>query len=950
MDKGAHFYNCDFQVHTPRDLSWTGKKYGASPEEVTLLSNERKNEIDDQRIQFAKEYLQKVRESGLNAIAITDHHDVTFAKIIREVAHNENAEFIRTFQENKCITVFPGMELTLSSPACQCLIIFDADFPNNDLDSVVNFLGLNPNNEYEESHSQITRISDTIIHNLEELHKKLDELRYCTGRYIVLPNVNKSGEFTLLRRGFNENYRKMPCVGGYVDKDISDESGYLNKLNGGDVNYGNKSIGVMSTSDNRFEDGRLFGRYSTWVKWEKPTAEALRQACLARESRLSQTKPEIPQNYISRLEVTGSKFMGSFTVEFSNQYNALIGGRGTGKSTILEYLRWGLCDQTDSDLENEQKSEIERRRYNLIDKTLKPAEGEVRISFSLNGIPHVIKRNSINKEILLKIDNRDFEKVKEEDIKRILPIHAYSQKQLSVVGVKTDELQRFIQQPIVDQLNSISFQLTENSKKSRSAYSNYLRMKELVASNDQINLQVQSLTDQVNKLRFELIGTSDEDQKIISQKQYYEYEEVIVKKAISEYDVISEKLNGLLNSINKYPDLKDDTKEVVNTELISLINKEREDGINSLKEKIRLIKEIFEAETKKSIIEIIDKWAYESCKFKEKYNEAKVKASSSQSQFLEIQRLENKLRDLMSDIMNNNILLNDIGQPDNDFKVLLIERVSLYQKKLDLLSEQSQILKALSNNSIKADYENSLDVDNIKSKISLAVQGARIREDKMDKICEYIKKKDNSLTAWNDILYELKHLAELKISDDSPFELPTTPILTECDFSFSQREKIAALLSPEKWLDIALSDLEFKPIFLYTTNNLMEDEIPFSEASAGQQATALLTVLLNQEGNPLVIDQPEDDIDNRAIREIVENIWAAKKKRQIIFTSHNANIVVNGDAELVVCCDYLESGNQTRGHIKAQGAIDTKVIKDEITLIMEGGEKAFKLRKEKYGF
>jgi chromosome segregation protein len=88
----------------------------------------------------------------------------------------------------------------------------------------------------------------------------------------------------------------------------------------------------------------------------------------------------------------------------------------------------------------------------------------------------------------------------------------------------------------------------------------------------------------------------------------------------------------------------------------------------------------------------------------------------------------------------------------------------------------------------------------------------------------------------------------------------------------------------------------------------------------------------------------------KAIEEIIKNIWDAKKKRQLIFTSHNANLVVNGDSELVICCDYKEACNQTRGLIKAEGPIDSKSVKDEITSVMEGGEKAFKLRKDKYGF
>ena len=72
-------------------------------------------------------------------------------------------------------------------------------------------------------------------------------------------------------------------------------------------------------------------------------------------------------------------------------------------------------------------------------------------------------------------------------------------------------------------------------------------------------------------------------------------------------------------------------------------------------------------------------------------------------------------------------------------------------------------------------------------------------------------------------------------------------------------------------------------------------------------------VLLNQDGPPLVIDQPEDDLDNYVIKDIVEQVWLAKTKRQLIFSSHNANLVVNGDAELVVCCDYRKAGDQSGG-------------------------------------
>jgi len=138
------------------------------------------------------------------------------------------------------------------------------------------------------------------------------------------------------------------------------------------------------------------------------------------------------------------------------------------------------------------------------------------------------------------------------------------------------------------------------------------------------------------------------------------------------------------------------------------------------------------------------------------------------------------------------------------------------------------------------------------------------------------------------------------------------------------------------------------PVFEYRARE--NDYIPFHNASVGQQATALLKTLLNQTGPPLIIDQPEEDLDNPVMLEIVSQVWQAKQKRQMIFASHNANLVVNGDAELVAWCGYRTAGDQSRGTIAGEGAIDMPNARDAIKAIMEGGEAAFNLRKEKYGF
>lgn len=935
MDKGAHFYRCDFQVHTPRDINWSGNR---------PLST-------DQRKIYAEEFIKKCRELGLNAVAITDHHDFGFFPIIREAANSELDDNGQPIPDENKIVIFPGLELTLSTPSCQAILIIDSDYPQNDLNQILHLLGITPNSADEATTIQTVAISNTNVNGFEELYDKLNTIESLRNKFIVMPNLSEGGKHTLLRAGNSEHYRKMPCVGGYVDGSVSKHgTGNSNIVNGLAKEYGHKSVAVFQTSDNRQRDFGVLGTHSTWVKWATPTAEALRQACLAKESRLGQVAPNLPQIHIIKIDVTNSKFLGSFSFEFNQQYNALIGGRGTGKSTILEYLRWGLCDQTAINYAPEEQSDIEKRSQALIEKTLVPFSGEVRVTFSLNGIIHIVKRNSVTKETVLKIGDEEFEQVKEEEIRRILPIQAYSQKQLSSVGVRTEELKRFIQLPIANQLNNLKFQASDISKKLKSSYSNFVRKKEIQNEINQFNIEIKSLNNQVENLRKSLTGISDEDQQTIAKKQKFDNEQNLINKSQSEISIISDKILELVTSLQSYPEAFSVNQTLENQELMNSIDDEMAKKFDEVKS---IAKQLYDSLNENNLKELngyILQWEKLNEEFEKQYEVAKEKASSNQIQLNEIRRIEIRLQELANALNERNAILKELGNPEVELNLQREEWFLLHKRKVDLLNEQSQQFSELSEGLIKADITRSIDISKIKIQITSAFQGTRIKEVKIQSLCDSILSADNPLESWKEIVNELKLLAELKLSEDTKIETHETPILTSCDFNEGNKKRIVEVLTTDNWLNIATTEIEFNPVFKYTTNNQMGDVISFSEASAGQQATALLTVLLNQSGTPLIIDQPEDDIDNRAIKDITENIWDAKTKRQLIFASHNANLVVNGDAELVVCFDYRESDNQTRGTIKAEGAIDFKNVRDEITSVMEGGEKAFRLRKDKYGF
>jgi len=119
------------------------------------------------------------------------------------------------------------------------------------------------------------------------------------------------------------------------------------------------------------------------------------------------------------------------------------------------------------------------------------------------------------------------------------------------------------------------------------------------------------------------------------------------------------------------------------------------------------------------------------------------------------------------------------------------------------------------------------------------------------------------------------------------------------------------------------------------------------DLSTGQKNTAILSLLLALGNGPVLIDQPEDELDSQFLfRELVPMFRKSKMRRQLIIVTHNANIPVNADAELV----YALEARGGRGVCKAQGGLDMKEVTKEVLEIMEGSEEAFRRRKEKYHF
>lgn len=138
-----------------------------------------------------------------------------------------------------------------------------------------------------------------------------------------------------------------------------------------------------------------------------------------------------------------------------------------------------------------------------------------------------------------------------------------------------------------------------------------------------------------------------------------------------------------------------------------------------------------------------------------------------------------------------------------------------------------------------------------------------------------------------------------------------------------------------------------KPVITVMTKSAPPKMIAVAQLSDGQRHTILLTIAMLAESNvPLVIDQPEDDLDNAFIfSSIVTTLRTIKERRQVILITHNANIAVLGDSELLL---PMRRENDC-GKAVERGSIDRAGTKRQVQEILEGGPEAFRRRREMYG-
>lgn len=878
--KKARFFKCALQVNPAGYIQYRGQEQNLSEEE------------------YNQQLLDAALEAGIEVIGLADHGSVAAVDSIRTL-FNQNG-----------IVVFPGFEIA-SSEKIHFVCLFDETKTSQELERILGRLDLlNPENGVLPTNLTATQLID-----------KVNEIG---GFIYAAHSTNDDG---VLKRRMNHVWQHEGLLAAQIPGPVEDLHGvesdfyrkvFLNK----DPNYFRvREMAAINAADvAKPEDIKSQGA-SCLIKMTKPCFASFKQAFLDAGSRvrLNSDKPESYASAIERIRFTGG-YLDGVDIGLSDHLNAVIGGRGTGKSTLLECIRYAFA------LEPKTQNALKQHK-SVIDNNLGKERGMVEItlrSATMHGRRFIISRKYGNQPTV--VDEQG--NISPYHPTDLLPgIELYGQNE--IYEMTRDELSR-----------------------------NQLIERFLEGEHEHFDRGIEKV----------LAGLKENRESI---------KRALNQKADLESEV--ERLPKLLDQAKQFKDLGLDEKlEIIpKLEKEKQLNERAKDDLSRVKVAIDTLKDnlpdtVFLSDIsleglphagllkqQRGILEALKSGLTQSLAQLEQLadNAAEqlvpIQQSLVDAQSIEEQQLENAFKKIPASQGKTG---RQIGA---EYQVLLKQIEQIRPKQTNLQTRKTQIAE-LYNQRKKLLLE--LDMQTSARATSIIKSVKRLTR-KLDKKVQLSLQPEGNRQHLVDFLNDcnlegvgLKRLAWVLEQTFSPANLAATIRQgeTELTNNFEIPDSVTRALTrlPEQKL-LELEELllpDTMAIELNVTHG--EDEAvfrPIDELSTGQQCTAVLHLLLLDNQDPLILDQPEDNLDNAFIAErIVAELRRAKLSRQFLFATHNANIPVFGDAEWIGVLSVADN----KGLIlpDQQGAIDMPEVQRLAADILEGGESAFNQRREKYGF
>lgn len=887
LPSGARFAKCALQVN-PHHYSGTF----------------RGQDSKDSPAEYARAMVDKAAELGVSVLAITDHNSVRDVSAFQDAAANYD------------ITIFPGFELA-STEGVHVLCLYS---PDTDEKLLNRFLG------------------EFGVHNTEpsaELCDKsfaevLDLVREQGGVTIAAHVTSDKGllkelfGLTRIKAWQNENLLAIQIPGSIKDLPEGDRKIVEDK----NVDYRRdhkagerQAVAVLNAKDVCTPEDLEDPSATCWLKMSADVSvDGLRQAFLDPDSRIRLNNVAEPEEHseLVALAWEGGGFLDGAAIHFNPNLNVLVGGRGTGKSTVVESLRYVLgLDPVGEDARKAHEGIVRKvlrngTKISLLVRSHHPAMREYRIERTVPNPPQV-RDESQNR---LKLLPRDV----------MARVEVYGQHEISELTNSPEKpvslLRRFIQPD--ESLTRRKADVQRELEKTRKV------ILDTLAELDGIEERLAVLPSLEETLeRFREAGFEDR----LREQSLLVREERVLDSIPDRVQVFRESLQALRQELPIDLAFLSDRalKELPGRNILTDAN----DVLERLSRDLEEAADLIESSLKRAdegIGEIGGRWAERKHEVETAYEEILrdlQKSAVDGGEFIRLRREIESLRPLS-------------------------ERRSLLER---LLGEQRERRSALHAEweDLKASAFRELDraVKNVNSELKNRVEVEVVMAGNREPLSELLRQETKG--RFSETIQALEQEPDLSLSELVDLcRAGARELHKRYTIPLGQAETLAKV--PDDAL-MRIEELELPPTTTFKLNVAPPDEPPswrpLDELSKGQKATAVLLLLLLESDAPLIIDQPEDDLDNRFIAEgVLPRIRDAKRRRQFVFSTHNANIPVLGDAELILGLDASGEAEKGRALIKPEhmSSIDSEPVRELVESILEGGQTAFETRRRKYGF
>ncbi|WP_321947877.1 TrlF family AAA-like ATPase [Paraburkholderia sp. J10-1] len=951
--EGMRWLKCDFQVQTPEDnANWLDDETRLGDPRRPLGqagSDESAPRVpDESRIQAcARKFLTRCHELGLELIGVTDHN-------FSQKTEPRDWFLTHLVEQNKSVAktlgrpplhILPGFEvdigyhaLCLFSPATKMSHV-------RRVNMILTKLGLGENQRFRSGHPLPLRVAGQNV-SLKHLLEIVQEEH----RGIVIAAHSDQVDGILSQPRNLEDYQNTELLAVEVTSNPPAPR-YQDIVTGKNPEWSrnNRHPACVMSSDAKSlktgEDGmpraNALGYRYTWVKMSQPSIEALRQAFLdpASRIRLLGSRPSEQQLHprLKSIEIKGATFLADQRIEFSENLNCVIGGRGSGKSTLLEYLRFAFSDDEATGID--PKTTLGRKQARLL-STISVPGGEVRVAFETQpGVTDVLVYTPASSAQPRRIEGREV-----EDLQTVLQqLHAqfFGQGELSSMTGDSGA-----QRQIVALLDAAGGpELDKLAVREDGAREEVLRRLQASREAAKLSGQARAAAQEVTEVTRQLAARQSVQQWLgrhQAANSAGRFLDSLRESSRSAAERLSRELGDIdAESLNMPGDLTDWPNVEWFVEASASVREAREALLRDVQAALLKYRESVETavgdeqstEVRKAIADA-DEQFKQACERNDVPPEEATRIKELDERKQAKQTYADELRTKLD---SATVVAQGLNAAIGELHGVWREQFKVRERIADSLQAgiTSQRLKIhvsyMDDGSAFMHIWRQMAPKDGRSKV--ARRWDEIGED----VFRVWTEGEKTTSPWE--------IVE-RFSED-PRALPYLYGQVAEDLQPSVRDHIFSQENLPLWerarvtrigdvVDVEL--IRDDGTSAGTTNGAL---------SEGQRNTVLLNLLLARGEGPVVIDQPEDELDSNFIyRALVTDLRAAKERRQIIVATHNANIPVNADAELI----HAFEARDGRGTCLTQGGLDRDAVSKAVLDIMEGSEEAFKRRGDKYHF